>query len=242
MDPATSAQSSLVDQAIQYASYTISMTAQCSVQEARAALCKHMTLYGNLTVAAQRACQELLDGAPIDTGRVQENLPTGGGHRLVEKQFGAEGCTQSVRAMAKRSRENDDREGPPQRHLFDDALATQMQHAGNGLTAGQRLATGIRRTEEHLFREAQVAERATARRLQQQLEEEEEAGDGSTPASAALITGNAQTMRGATQSGAAPTPKPPRAAFHASPSVRVVCLTWICAVLIDEDVEARYHC
>jgi hypothetical protein len=220
-DPTTSAQSSFVDQAVQFASHTVSLTARCGLKEARSALCKHMTLCGNLTVAAQRACQELVDGAPVDMGAAQDNLPKGGGLRLVEKQFGAEGRTQSVPAMAKRSRENDERMGPHQRHLFDNALTVQMQRAGADLTAGQRLATGIRRTEEHLFREAQIAERATARRLQQQLDQAEEMGDGSTPASAALITGSAQTMRGATQPSAAPTPKPPRAAFHASPSVRV---------------------
>jgi hypothetical protein len=180
-----------------------------------------MTLCGNLTVAAQRACQELLDGAPEDVEPAQDNLPKGGGLRLVERQFGAEGRTQSVRAMAKRSRDNDEREGPPQRHLFDDTLARQMGSAGDNLTAGQRLTTGIRRTEQTLFREAQVAERATARRLQEQLDEAEDGGDGSTPASAALVSGNAQTMRGATHPSAAPAPKLPRAAFHASPSVRV---------------------
>ncbi len=69
-DAAASAQNSLMEQAIQYTSHTISMTAQCSSQEARVTLCKYLTLCGDLTVAAQRACQELLDGTPGDTGKV----------------------------------------------------------------------------------------------------------------------------------------------------------------------------
>lgn len=221
MDPLSLVQGSLVDQAIQFASHTISLTAKRSIEEARATLCKQMALCGDLTVAAQRACRELMDGTPVDAAPAQSDLPTGGGLRLVERQFGAEGRTPSVCAIAKRNRANDEREGPHQRHLFDDALAMQMRNAGGGLTAEQRLTTGIRRTEQHLFREAQTAERTTARRLQQQLDEADDGGDGSTPASAALVPGNAQTIRGATQQGAAPAPKAPRAAFHASPSVRV---------------------
>jgi hypothetical protein len=214
--------SHLVDQAIQFASQTVSLSAKCSFEDARAALCKHITLCGNLTVAAQRAFQELMDGAPVDVVIPPANLPTGGGLRLVERTFGAEGRTQSAQAMAKRSRGDDRSTSPPQWHLFDNALAEQMRNAGANLTAEQRLSTGIRRTEQQLFRDAQVAERATARRLQQQLDEADNEGDGNTPASAALVPGNAKTMRGVTHPNVAvPTSATSRATFHSSPHVRV---------------------
>jgi hypothetical protein len=219
--PVKSSQKGLADQAIRFASHTISLAAKCSLEKARSTLGRHMVLCSDLIVAAQRACQEIMDGAPVDVDVDPENLPSGGGLRLVERHFGAEGRTPSVREIAKRSRENGDRESPLRRHLFDDVLAKQMSNAGEGLTAEQRLTTGIRRTEQHVFREAQVAERTTARRLQQQLDELADGGDGSTPASAAMLLGNAQTMRGSAHQGIAPETKTPRAVFHASPSVRV---------------------
>ena len=216
-NPAAPQTVDVVDRALQYAAEVISITTRTTLQAARAALCKHMIACGNLTVAVQRACSELMDGAPTGAPANQPpqtvELPDEGEGSLAERHFGAAGRTPTIRSLAQSSRQTgSDRAGDAAQPsaLFRERLPQQMQNAGASLTAAQRIATSMRRTEQQLFEEARDA-RMPIRRLQDELDDDLEPGKGDTPASAALAT--ARSNR--------PASAPPAAAFHASPVVRV---------------------
>ena len=218
-----SANASMLEQAIQYASQIISLTAKVDLYAAREALGRHMPC-GNLTVAAQRACAELMDGPPKRTKFRSEQdgvePPDDEMGSLAERHFGVTARTPTVRAMAKGSGNKqalaaaaaEDRPST----LFEQRLQANLQHLGGSLTAGQRLATAARRTEQQLFEEARDA-RFLVRRLNDELGDLVP-GRGGTPASAVLVD-NTQDMRDPSRT-LSPCQQQP-AFFHSSPVVRV---------------------
>jgi hypothetical protein len=216
-DPeAASTNANMLEQATQYASQIISLTANVDLKTAREALGKHMSC-GNLTVAAQRACSELMDGLPKRTAfRGDQDgieLPDEEAGNLAERHFGPTARTPTVRAMAQggvnqqapASAAVEDRPSA----LFEQRLQANLQQAGSSLTAGQRLAAATRRTEQQLFEEARDA-RFVARRLDNELDKLV-SGRGDTPASAVLVR----------DSPVLPASQLQPAAFHSSPVVRV---------------------
>ena len=143
------------------------------------------------------------------------DVPENGGVSLTERQLGKGACTPTVRALAKRSREECTASPPQPKRLFDKAFNTQMQSVGGNLTAAQRLSTAVRRADNSLWRQA-LDQRfsATAKERDEQ--------DGNTPESAALLgTQTLRTTAARTAAVPASTTNPRAAASHASPGVRI---------------------
>jgi len=214
---------------LQFAAQVVSIASGKTLQEAYEVVQKQIALHGDMGIATQRACQELMDG-PVDQKAKEatpaNELPDNGGASLAEREFGPGARRASVSGLAKRARsrsgEDENGDSPPRpERLFDRRLNEELHNAGGGLTASQRLATAMRRTEQSLYRDARDARFHTSRRTAE--EEDEMLGDGTTPASAALVQGS-HTLGGITQQRNAPAPtttSSQRAASHASPAVRV---------------------
>jgi len=155
----TSANVNEVEQATRYAAQVLSLTAKLDLQTAHEAIIRHMSC-GNLMVAAQRACAELMDGPAKRTifrnDQDGVELPDDAVGSLAERHFGATARTPTVREMAQKLamrelaqschlpavKETATEEQPSA--LFSQRLQANLQQVGGSLTAGQRLATATR--------------------------------------------------------------------------------------------------
>jgi len=226
--------------AILMAAQMISIAAKVTLAEAHSMLHKHIVQQGDLFAAAQFACQELMDGPRRARPTPKLNdTPDDTGVSLAVRQLGKSAPTPTVRELAKRFKLNnpdedrrptldedrrlktgdhgktDRKESPPRpQRLFDAAFEAHARSAGGGLTAGQRLATAMRRADGDLWRQARDERFSTAPAAFND-------GDGNTPCSAALLAN--QTMGTmATAATARAQPAIQRAAAqHSSPGVRI---------------------
>ncbi len=210
---------------LRFAMQVASVATGKTLQDVKEVLLKNIAVHGDMAVATMRTCQELMDGPQKrrKTAVVPENTLENAEVTLAERQFGADARAPTVRTMARRalnaSSEGSDDEGEPHAlpkpmKLFDQKLNAHIRNVGSGLTAGQRLATAVRRTEQELFRDAQNAQRASQQRLQQDLEDT----PGATPESA--IHALSTTMGATARQQQLPAVKS-KASLHASPGVRV---------------------
>jgi hypothetical protein len=204
------------NRSVRMAAQVISVAAGKTLTEAYEALQRHIVMRGDLAMAAQCACEELMAGPRQAKPAARVNdVPDNDGISLTEKQLGKGACTPTVQALAKRSRAGT--ESPPHpKCLFDKAFNTQMQNTGGNLTAAQRLATAVRRADDSLWRQALDRQYASNKAAAQ------DERDGDTPESAALL--GPHTLRAAMTAGAAPASSAyiPRAATsHTSPGVRI---------------------
>jgi hypothetical protein len=202
--------------AIRMAAQVISIAANRTLAESLEALQRHVVTHGDLPVATQHACRELMDGPrqPQSAAKVND-FPDSEGVALIERQLGRGACTPTVKALAKRSREESTGSPLQQKRLFDDLLKTQMQNAGSNLTAAQRLSTSVRRANSSLWRQALDHRYSTTARDQEEQ-------DGNSPGNASLH-GHQIVCTTATESAAeaGPAITPRAAATHASPGVRI---------------------
>ena len=200
--------------AIMMAAQIISIAADKRLAEALDMLQRHLITCGDLQVASQLACEELMNGPRKARPLAKVNdVPDSGGISLAERRFGDGARTPTVQALAKRSR-TESTDSPPQpKRLFDKAFNAQMQDVGGNLTAAQRLATAVRRADNSLWQQA-LDQRFSA--LGNDVQE------GDAPEGAPLL--GSQTTRTTTAEGAL-TPASTRAlrtaASHASPGVRI---------------------
>jgi len=120
------------DRAVRMAAQIISIAANSSLGKAFEKLQHHMVLHGDLLVAAQFACEELMDGPRHARPAEKVNdVPDNEGISSIERQLGRGACTPTVQVLAKRSREegSDSRSFQPKR-LFDKTFNAQMQDVG----------------------------------------------------------------------------------------------------------------
>ena len=202
--------------AIRMAAQVISVAAGKPLTEAFEALQRHIITRGDLPMAAQCACEELMAGPRQARPAARVNdVPDNDGVSLTEKQLGKGACTPTVKALAKRSRADSAESPPHPKRLFDKVFNTQIQNTGGNLTAAQRLATAVRRADDSFWRQA-LDKRFTNNAATR------EGREGDTPESAALL--GPHTLRMATTRAAARPVSDDAlraAASHASPGVRI---------------------
>jgi hypothetical protein len=114
------------EQAIRMAAQIISIAAKRTVEEAYEMLLKHIIMHGDLQVAAARACQEFLNGAPV-AQRINavNNVPDNDGVSLAVRQLGPSARTVGPSTLAKHARLDAETSLPRPQRLFDDAKPAQ---------------------------------------------------------------------------------------------------------------------
>jgi hypothetical protein len=181
-------------------------------------LLKNIALYGDMQLATQRTCQELMEGL----AKSQPLQPIGPAHSdgasFTQEELQPAAKPPTVQELAKYSRNpgtSATKESPlVPAQLFQQRLLAEMQKVGGNLTYSQRLSTAMRRVEDGIMRDAW-----NARKTRDGQTDPSDDEDGATPASAALID-NIQTL-GKHMQTTALSQKTSRAVQHASPAVRV---------------------
>jgi hypothetical protein len=207
-------------QHLRFAAQVASVASGRPVKEAYEALLKNIALYGDMQLATQRTCQELMEG-PAKPQPLQPTLPASeNGVSFTQEELQPAAKPPTVRELAKRSRtlNFDAAEESPlaPAQLFQQRLQAEMRKTGGTLTASQRLATAMRRTDDGLMRDAWNARKARDDPADASDDDKEK---GATPASAALLD-DTQTLGKHLQQTAS-IQKKSKAEMHASPAVRV---------------------